>query len=164
MNEYLFGHFLISKISLMSNVLCSSLLKLYIDKNLDIVDLLKIKIDYFNENKLDSIDFKYDYILFFDLLNNKESYITDVLNSFIFSLKDDGKIVFINSLISNYSIYKYSPINLFTIRYKYIDNIYDLIRSNNLYIRDSFRINSNTFLSFYIDYFAITCIIYKKKY
>jgi hypothetical protein len=120
-------------------------------------------INYFSKsiNEFNPIE-KYNNIIIFDLFNNKndiESTI-EIVKKFV---KKYGKIIFINDIITKYSQYMYHPFSYFrdyfTTKCMYIDDIYDIIRFNNLYIIDCFRLLTFDLFTYPIEYFSIICEI-----
>ena len=127
--------FFFSKIKRGSTVLCFGEIDEKIIKDLDLIL-------HTNPSETD----KYDIIIFQGVFPTEEN----VAEKYKNYLKDCGKIIFINEVITDYMYYKYHPYNCLTFGYlryyEYLENIYDKLKENELKIIDSYRIDSSNIL------------------
>lgn len=154
--------------------------------NMDIIHEKNIKLDIFNFTKQDSekinkivkgefinyfsksiIEFdpieKYNNIIIFDLFNDSKNNIETTITIVKKFLKKYGKIIFINDIITKYTQYMYHPLSYFRQYFSnkciYIDDIFDILKFNKLYIIDSFRLFTYDLPTYPIEYFSIVCEI-----
>ncbi len=156
-------------------------------ENLNIIEEKNIKIDYINiseniiknlikNDETKNINFysndiltfltneKYDNIIFFEIFSKVN--INDI-NKHIEKSKEllysqnNGKIIFINNIITRYTQYMYHPFSYFR-NYLidnciYITDMYDKLRENQLIVLDSYRIFTLDFPTYPMEFFSILC-------
>ena len=149
-NKLFVEEFLLSKLRNKSYILCSEVFKEYLE-------IKNIKVDYKNENQEEN---KYDIIIIDEDIRD------DNISKNKKYLKDDGKLIFIVDVITSLFWYKYHPYNClsnisfgYISCYDYLENIYDRLRSNNLKIIDSYRLNTKNIVGLNVDRFIITCYV-----
>lgn len=103
---------------------------------------------------------KYDTIIFNEIFSNL---LEDKINIVLEKLKDVSlnhtKIFFINNIITNFNQYYYHPFSILKIfGYPvYMENMYDVIRNNNLVIINVDRANSYNLITYPIETFILIC-------
>lgn len=144
-------------------------------ENIDIIYSLKLKIDCINVkkniisnlNSSDNISFdikdiievdkKYDIIIFCNLFCEFNlNIIKEKINFSRKLLNREGKIIFINNIITYYNQYIYHPFSYF-LKCIYISDLYDIINNEDLKILDSNRILTLEIPTYPIEYFSIIC-------
>ena len=108
-------------------------------------------------------DFKFDYIIFYDLFSKNENSIQEILEKGKTILKETGYIILINIIITNYSIYIYHPFSYIQ-KYilgksVYLNNIDDILKEFGFKIINLSRLYSINLFTFPIEYF---CVIIKE--
>ena len=114
--------------------------------NITIINNLNIEEEE-NENS-------YDIIIFYNVLNDFKKEKTKKL------LKKDGKIIFINNIITNYNQFLFHPLSYlhcFFVKPIYISDFFDQIRKNELTIKDFDRIDTINVWSYPLEYFSTIC-------
>lgn len=128
-------------------------------KNIIIEKNIKIK----NISKIEDENDMYDIIIFYDLFLNKETDVNKQIEKSKKLLTINGKIIFINNIITNYNQYKFHIFSYLKCFYfgrtNYIDDIFEEIRNNELYIIDFDRIYTVDLWSYPLEYFSIICIL-----
>ena len=121
------------------------------------------KIYFHRENIFDfSLDVKFNNILFFDLFSLfSENDVNDILyKSKIFLKNDYSTFIFGNNVVTKYFNYMYHPISYINYIFKnniYIEDMFDKLRQNGLYIVDSDRLHTKEILLYPFEYFSIIC-------
>ena len=107
---------------------------------------------------------KFNNIIFFDLFT---LFSDDIINTTIENSKpllksEYSNIIFVNNVVTRYSIYMYHPIsyiNYLTRNNVYIEDMFDKLRNNNLYLVDSHRLDTFEILFYPFEYFSVICRI-----
>lgn len=102
---------------------------------------------------------KFDFIIFYDLLSKNENSIQEFLEKGKKFLKEDGYIILINIIITNYSRYIYHPFSYIQ-KYifgkpVYLNHIDDTLKEFGFKIINLTRLYSLNFISFPIEYFCV---------
>jgi hypothetical protein len=105
---------------------------------------------------------KFNNIIFFELFSAfSDEIINNNINNSKSLLKNEySNIIFINTVITKYFNYMYHPISYINYLFKnnvYIEDMFDKIRQNNLYLVDSHRINTVEILFYPFEYFSVIC-------
>lgn len=105
---------------------------------------------------------KFNNIIFFELFSTfSDEIINNNINNSKSLLKNEySNIIFINTVITKYFNYMYHPISYINYLFKnnvYIEDMFDKIRQNNLYLVDSHRINTVEILFYPVEYFSVIC-------
>ena len=154
-------------------------------ENLNIIQEKNLKIDYINisEHNIKAINKdckdinfysndiltfstnqKYDIIIFFEIFGKihiNEMSLHIEKSKELLKCKKNGKIIFINNIITKYTQYMYHPLSYFR-NYLidnciYITDMYDNLRENQLLILDSYRIFTIDFPTYPMEFFSILC-------
>ena len=121
------------------------------------------KIYFHRENIFDfKLDIKFNNIIFFDLFSLfLDSDVNNIINTSKIFLKNEySAFIFGNNVVTKYFNYMYHPISYINYLFKnniYIENMYDKLRENDLYIIDSHRIDTKEILLYPFEYFSIIC-------
>ena len=111
------------------------------------LDGLELKIDF-----EPSDEYKYDIIIFDDT----------IVDSYKNYLKEDGKMILIIDVMTNYNYHPYKCLNNITFgylkKYEYLEDVYDKLRENDLKIIDSYRLDTYNIIGLDVVKFGITCI------
>ena len=130
-------------------------------ENNEIISEKNIKIK--NSSSIEDENDIYDIIIFYDLFLNKDTVVNDIIEKSKKILSLNGKIIFINNIVTNYSQYKYHPFSYLKCFYfgrtNYIDDIFDEIRYKGLYVIDFDRLYTINLWSYPLEYFSIICVI-----
>jgi hypothetical protein len=131
------------------------------ENNHNIISERNIKIK--NSSSIDNEKDNYDIIIFYDLFLNTNTVVNEIIEKSKRKLSLNGKIIFINNIVTNYSQYRYHPFSYLRCFYfgraNYIDDIFDEIRFNGLYVIDFDRLYTINLWSYPLEYFSIICVV-----
>lgn len=96
----------------------------------------------------------YDIIIFYNVFSDFKKEKTKNI------LKKNGRIIFINNIITNYNQFLFHPfsyLQCFFVKSIYIKDFFDEIRKNELTIKDFDRIGNVNIWSYPLEYFSTIC-------